>query len=125
MVSSHHGDPGSPSEPRWGDVAAAAVLLVLQGLFAWLVVLGSALMSMSYGACYGDDDPCDYALGTLANELVLGGGIVFFVIALVVSIVRWWRGRLSWWVPLLGMAATACLLVVSGILIEIGTADAP
>lgn len=79
-------------------------VLLMVGL-AVLVFIGSVfglLTAMASDGC--TDDSCNTTLIGVGVITSAGAPVVAFLVALVWLIVRWARGRRTWWVPLAGLA---------------------
>lgn len=80
------------------DRIVTVLLLLALALYVAFGSIFGLLSSMASDGC--SDDSCNIGLITTGVFTSAGAPIVVGVLALVWVIVRWVRGRLTWWVPL-------------------------
>jgi hypothetical protein len=111
-------DPAPYADPpRVSPVDRVLTVLLLVGLAVLVPIAGflGLLTSMASDGCIGGN-PCNTALMTVGiftsalSPVVVGLGALGWVI------VRWVRGRSTWWVPLVAVVVGA-LLWIAGALV--------
>ncbi|EKF21941.1 hypothetical protein C731_4081 [Mycolicibacterium hassiacum DSM 44199] len=105
--------PGSAWPPgRIVDLVATAVLFAVYTVGLLLLLWFSLFWVMGTDVCaYKDECPIEDRL-PMAYLVHDGLGIVVFAVLLIVAIIRLIRARRSFWLPLVGMAIQAALLVL-------------
>lgn len=101
------GSPRSRSPRRGWDVALTVVLLVLLVPLTALGVFAGAFLVMASDSC-GAAAVCNESTLSLGVLVSMCAPIVVFVVTGIVAILRLYRGRIAFWVPLVG----AVLMVV-------------
>ncbi|MBS2937339.1 hypothetical protein KDN32_06250 [Nocardioides sp. J2M5] len=93
----------APATRSVGPADRVVTVLLMLGL-AVLVFIGSVfglLTAMASDGC--TTDTCNDTLIGVGVFTSAGAPVVAFLVALVWMIVRWARGRRTWWVPLAGL----------------------
>lgn len=105
--------PPSSGPRRVADVVASVVLLVLLAVEAVVAAMGILLLSLGFSSCAAPGNTCDQGLG--GAVVYVGPVLVAFVsvAALVVSMVRLVKRRLTWPVPLLGAGLVVVVFFVA------------
>ncbi|WP_147281470.1 DUF6264 family protein [Curtobacterium sp. AG1037] len=111
--------PPSSGPRRAADVVASVVLLVLLAVESVVAAMGILLLSLGFSSCRAPGNTCDQGLG---GAVVYVGPVLValvFVAALVVSIVRLVKRRLTWPVPLLGAGLVVVVFFVARALADV------
>ncbi|MCI0156347.1 hypothetical protein KNO15_06515 [Leifsonia shinshuensis] len=112
-----------PAGPE--DLAATiafTVILVAVGLFLSFLVV---LEHMGVAACSASLTGCDYALLEATTWITPAATIAALGFAIVALARRPWSRRRTWWVPVLGLAFTACAFAVASALVRTALGTSP
>ena len=85
-------------------------LMVGLGLLVPVAGFLGLMTSMASDGC--TVSTCNSTVIGLGMAVSASSTLVFFLVSLVWVIVRWVRGRTTWWVPLVALVAAAVLWVV-------------
>lgn len=108
--------------PGW-DVPVAIVGLVLMAAATAVEATFGTFLGWAGASCAADGG-CNSALIMAGMFLATLGVIVTAIVCLVITIARMTVSRMAWWVPVVGIAATALLFVLGLVLASIGSVSA-
>lgn len=89
------------------DRTATVLLMVAFVVLVPILSLTGLLLVMASDGC--GVTPCRESLIGTGVVVATGAPVLVFLVALGWTMVRWRRGRSTWWVPLLGVAFGAAL----------------
>jgi hypothetical protein len=122
-------EPRPPREPRdppevirtsYGaaDLPIVIFVFALQVLVILSVTFVGVVSGFIGDAC--GERNCNYGVMETAGWLIIIGPWVLFAVSVLVAGRRRLRGHTAWWVPLLGIAATFVLFVISEVILYAG-----
>ena len=97
------------------DRVVTVVLMVGLGLLVPIAGFLGLMTAMASDGCTGSSS-CNGTLMTMGVMVSAGAFLVVGLVALVWVVVRWVRGRSTWWVPLVAVAAAAVVWVLGALL---------
>ncbi|MCI0159193.1 hypothetical protein KNO15_21030 [Leifsonia shinshuensis] len=105
---------------RAADIVATIVLGVLQLIASFTLPILGWFQLMSVASC--SERECDYALLGISGYLTAIVAALAFVATLVFVILRAVRGRSTWWLTCIGLAAVVVAYVIATALNELARA---
>jgi hypothetical protein len=111
--------PAPERERNVTDLVVTIVGLVITGLLALAASVLGLMLVMASDSCGASSD-CDTNLIGLGVLLAVVAPWLCWIPALVFTIVRQVRHRLTWWVPIVGGVAYVPLVVVALLVIDAG-----
>jgi hypothetical protein len=101
------------------DGPVTIAFLVLQAVVSFILVAASVLNSFVVDSC--GSGLCNDGLITFSGYLILIGAVLFVILAVGFAGLQKGRGRRTWWIPLVGIAAVVVLFLISWELLALGT----
>ena len=111
--------PAPERERNVTDLVVTIVGLVITGLLALAASVLGLMLVMASDSCGASSD-CDTNLIGLGVLLAVVAPWLCWIPALVLTIVRQVRRRVTWWVPIVGGLAYVPLVVVALLVIDAG-----
>lgn len=111
--------PSAAPERNVTDVVVTIVGLVITGLLALAASVLGLMLVMASDSC-GASSECDTNLIGLGVLLAVVAPWLCWIPALVVTIVRQVRRRMTWWIPIVGGLAYVPLVAVALLVIDAG-----
>ncbi|MCU1422870.1 MAG: uncharacterized protein JWN36_2521 [Microbacteriaceae bacterium] len=125
-----HREPRPPRTPQTSgetirtsygaaDLPIVIFVFALQVVFILFVTYAGIISNFIGDAC--SERACNFGVMNASLWLIIIGPWVLFAASVLVAGRRRLRGYTAWWVPLLGIAATFVLFVISEVVLYAGT----
>jgi uncharacterized BrkB/YihY/UPF0761 family membrane protein len=101
------------------DLIASIVLTVGQGVGSGYLIFLNLFLGFAFDACGDPHPPCNYVLGTGAWFIVPIVSVVVLITTILLVAKNRRKSRLSWWIPLAGIATTSLSLGIAMLLTSI------
>lgn len=100
-------ETGAPSAPSARGRLATVLLMVGFLVLVPILSLMGLLLVMTSDSC--GVNTCSTGLIVTGVAVAVGAPVLAFLVTLAWTVVRWRRGRSTWWLPLVGVAVGAAL----------------
>jgi hypothetical protein len=107
------------------DLWVAGLLTFVQLVFGVALTFLALLNQFAFDACSNPLLQCNFALGQVAFLIVPIAALLIFPLTVALIVLRHRRGRLSWWIPVVGACGTVIALLVSTVLTSIAVGRPP
>ncbi|QNE46663.1 hypothetical protein F1C58_06910 [Glaciihabitans sp. INWT7] len=108
-------------EARRIDLIVSVILTALQVASSACLIFLNVFLPFAFDACGDPSLACDYTLGTVASFVVPLVSFVVLIATIALIVRNRAKSRLSWWIPLAGIAVTVVALLAAIALINIAT----